>query len=571
MSQLDMLFETENEVAIRSIPTVHSVVERLKEAEQDHEFYPTTDEIIQAMVRDIKAKEDWTEHYERRAFMSVLDIGAGNGKVLLALRKATDLHDLHAIEKSSILCRDLDPDILVVGTEFAEQSLLSKEVDVIFCNPPYSQFVEWTEKIIRQSCCSVIYLVLPQRWESSVQIKDALKFRDVDAHNIGSFDFEDAEDRKARAKVHLLRIAFGSRRENDAFERFFEEQFADLIAKFESKKKKEGEEDDEEKREEAERPFKALVPGPNYPDAMVNLYRQEMAHVEANYHLVSQLDSDLLRELEISPAKIMEFLKKRLSGLRNEYWMELFTRLNTITERLTAASRKKMLDTLHKHVAVDFTVSNIYEVVIWVIKNANRYIESQLVDVYQVMVDKCNVQLYKSNKRTWEGDGWRYNGDPEKNSHYALDYRIVTHRVGGIRYSCLGSDKSGLEDAGIDFLGDLLTIAGNLGFNSRPNERSGYLSWRGYNDPTWKPGAPNTFHTLKGESLIEARAFKNRNMHLRLNQKFILALNVEYGRLRGWLHSGEQAAEELQDPEAASYFHSNTQIGSDNPTLLLTN
>jgi hypothetical protein len=52
---------------------------------------------------------------------------------------------------------------------------------------------------------------------------------------------------------------------------------------------------------------------------------------------------------------------------------------------------------------------------------------------------------------------------------------------------------------------------------------------------------------IKGESklLMEVRAFKNGNLHIKFSPDFMLALNVEMGRLKGWIHSAAQAAEEL--------------------------
>ena len=45
----------------------------------------------------------------------------------------------------------------------------------------------------------------------------------------------------------------------------------------------------------------------------------------------------------------------------------------------------------------------IYAVIMWVIKNANLYIDSQLLETYELMVAKCNVVLYKSNQRDYRG------------------------------------------------------------------------------------------------------------------------------------------------------------------------
>lgn len=580
--------DTPNSVNPPKSTNARALVAQVIEAEQDFEFYPTTNEIISALCRDIPKVEG--DRYSHKEFSSILDIGAGNGKVLLAVRdhfrnqadkwgnRRVCFEALHAIEKSTLLCQQLPEDVLIVGTEFEEQSLLSKRVDVTFSNPPYSQFERWAEKIIRQSASRLVYLVIPTRWERSQVIADALKFRDAKAKQVGSFDFENAEDRTARAQVHLLRIELQTGNNgDDAFERFFEEQFADLIAKFKKPAAPVGSDEDPDResedvqagraRSEREKQFGKLVVGPNYPEALVNLYRLEMANVERNYKLVSELDADLLREFEIVPTRIMACLKTRLDGLRNTYWHELFNRLSTITDRLTTQSRQRLLDVLHKHVHVDFTVSNICAVLIWVIKNANRYIDSQLIDVYDIMVAKCNVKMYKSNQRTFGDDRWRYNNGEEP-TRFALDYRIVTHRVGGFNGGEYSWNK-GLDESGRNFLCDLLTIAKNLGFNCDTNQNSLIRGGEG-----WTAGGLQTFYfrTKTGQRLplYDVRAFKNRNMHLRLNKDFILALNVEHGRLKGWLRSGEEAAQELQEPQAAQFFKTNTQLANGEPLLMLS-
>jgi predicted RNA methylase len=536
------------------------LVARLAEAEQDFEWYPTTEEIIAALVADVTRDSEYG--YRHNNYSSVLDIGAGNGKVLLALRERAKLRDMHAIEKSQILCEQLHPDILIVGTEFQEQSLLSKHVDVVFCNPPYSEFEEWATKIIRESASKVIYLVLPIRWENSTAIQDALRYRDAAAHVVGQYDFQHAEDRAARARVHLLRIDLTTKygrngdHKDDAFERFFAEEFADLIGKFEAAPSTEA---------EKKLKFGGLVVGPTYQESLISLYEQELAKVQRNFDLVSKLDADLLREFNVTPKTIMACLKTRLAGLRTEYWHELFAHLDKVTDRLTSGSRKKLLDVLNRHVHVDFTLSNVFAVLSWVVKNANLYIDSQLLDTYELMVAKANVVLYKSNQRTWVEDRWRYNEDEIKNTHFSLDYRIVTHRLGGCK---TGDWDRGLQDSAADFLGDLLTLASNLGFKCSTNRYM--VSWGGRKE--WEPGERYTFEGTdrKGRPcvLYDVRAFLNGNLHLRLHKSLILALNVEHGRLKGWLRSRAEAVEELGDLAAAEYFLSNMRLTSSNLQML---
>lgn len=579
-----------------------NIIQTLKEANQDHEFYATTNEIIAAVVRDIKRHS--SSHYSVKG-QSLLDIGAGNGKVLNAIRDAdVGVSSLFAIEKSHILCQQLDPDILIVGTDFREQSLFSKKVNFIFSNPPYSMFEEWVVKIIREAAAPVIYLVIPVRWENSVEIQDALKFRDAEFKILGQYDFLNSEDREARARVHLIRIEMPDRKD-EAFDLFFKEQFADLIDKFEvSKEAGRTRDDSSTKRAGTDQSFGQLTVGHNYPEALVNLYNQEMAHIQKNYQLISELDPALLKEFDICPTKILSCLKERLSGLRQTYWRELFAHLDAITSRLTSKSREKLLSTLNEHVQVDFTVDNILAIVIWVIKNANIHIEAQLIEIFEMMLDKCNVVNYKSNKRVWEDERWRYNDEPRKNSHYALDYRIVISRVGGVSSSTY-SWETGLQDTACTFLKDVMTIANNLGFvadtttpklNSlrkewTPGQTENFYFKAQYEVGEVVPGMGTVsdkviidhghlqyqikkewYHELcvPGKLLFDVKGFKNRNLHIRFNQKFILAMNVEYGRLKGWLKNGAQAAEELNSPEAAELFKSNLQLASGDPTLLLT-
>lgn len=537
--------------------TPNQLVLELKNQHQDHEFYPTTAEIIARLVADIKS----AEHRDYRRFnhlSSVLDIGAGNGKVLRALAEDAGFSSLYAIEKSHLLCKQLPADVFIVGTDFKEQSLLSKNADVVFCNPPFSEFEEWAVRIVREAPSHLVYLVLPSRWEKSVAIADAIRFRDAKVKSIGEFSFEDAEDRAARAKVHLLRIEYPEH-EADAFSRFFDEQFSSLRAKFETDKKH----DDDEERESWEkkktaraRRFESLVPGEDYPARLVQLYNEEMALVQKNYQLVAQLDVDLLKEFEITPPKIMQCLKDRLAGLRNDYWKELFSKMEEVTNRLTSKKRQKLLDKLQAAGHVDFTPSNIFAVILWVLKNANAYLDEQLIDVFEEMARKANVRRYKSNLRPFVEDNWRYN--QERPTHIALEYRIVLNWHG---LDCFWGDMR-LSESGCEFIRDLLTVARNLGFacstqDFRLNHRSS----------GWAPGQPATFFgTVKGKSapLLEVKAFKNRNLHVRMHQQLALALNVEVGRLKGWLKSGQHAAEELDDAQAPAFFGTNIQLATHN-------
>lgn len=542
---------------LRRLISMNSLISILKETDQDFEFYPTTQEIIDRMLADFASlREERFTDYGR--IDSVLDIGAGAGKVLCALRDKAELRELYAIEKSTILCEQMDSDIFIIGTEFHEQSLVSKQVDLTFCNPPYSEFEEWAVKIIRESASRLLYLVIPERWGQSVPIADALRYRDAEATIVGRFDFLSSEDRVARAKVHLIRVELSCDKD-DAFDRFFEKEFADLKAKFEADKAG----DLPRQKSTRTSKFEALVVGANYPERLVALYNEELDHVRKNYDLVQKLDADLLREFEVFPDRILGCLKSRLAGLRNVYWQELFSHMKSVTNRLTAKKRSAMLGRLNRSGNVDFTLTNIHAVLIWVLKNANCYLNEQILDVFDLMVSKANVRNYTSNQRPFVHDRWRYN--QEKPTHIALEYRLVLENVGGVRRGY--SWEKGLVESAVTFLGDLMTIAHGLGFMGDTGDfrltRSG--------SERWTSGKLETFRAMvdgSSEVLFEVRPFLNGNLHLRINQKLALALNVEVGRLRGWVKSGQEASDELGDPNAARYFGSSLQLGLHSLPLL---
>jgi 16S rRNA G1207 methylase RsmC len=121
---------------------INKLVKEIKASNQDFEWYPTTDEIIDLIKADLK------DSYDREGiFKSVLDVGAGNGQTL---NKLTD-GNKYAIEKSEILVSNMPANIFMVGTDFYENSLIDKKVDIVFSNPPYSQYKEWAVKIINEA------------------------------------------------------------------------------------------------------------------------------------------------------------------------------------------------------------------------------------------------------------------------------------------------------------------------------------------------------------------------------------------------------------------------------------
>jgi len=523
-----------------------NLIKNLKQAGQDQEFYPTTNEIIFALAGKLGTHSK----------ISILEIGAGNGKVFRKLEEFNPNLQLEkfAIEQSEILIAQLPADVVILGTDFWNQSLIDKQVDVIFSNPPYSEFVEWSEKLIKEAFAKKIYLVIPTRWSDSIEIKEAIKSRNGTVSIVDSFDFLNSEDRAARAKVDLVEIilreenSYGSDKPVDPFDYWFNSEFKIKASK------KTNYDFESDKRKKIKNEIEVAT---NLIETLTTLYSKELENLLSNYRKLSELDEDLLKELGITLDIAKKGLKSKIKGLKNLYWKELFDKLDKITSRLATRQKKTLLEKMLDQVSVDFNESNIFAVVIWAIKNANQYYDQQLIELHHAMTEEKNVINYKSNKKTWEKDGWRY--AKKDFTHYTLDYRIILEY-----WSCWdGYSQRYLANVACELIADIVAVANNLGFPTK---------WDGNKYQT--AGVPFNLES-NGATLAEIKIFKNNNVHIKFNQDFIKVLNIEAARLNKWIKSPEEAAQEFEGNskvsknEAEKFFKKNFLHLPSNPQLLL--
>ncbi len=522
--------------------SINKLIVEIKENGQDFEWYPTTSEIIDIIKSDIK------EPYKEGIFKSVLDCGAGNGQTLTKLTQGKK----YAIEKSQILISNMPADIFIVGTDFYENSLIDKKVDIIFSNPPYTQYKEWALKIINEANANTIFLVIPARWINQPAIISAIEDRQAKYEILGTCDFFEA-DRKSRAKVDIVKIKLSSLNhcsnspDIDPFSLWAEKEFPINNRKSDFK----------EQEKQFKEKINELVPGRGLTPVLVNLYQEELKTLQENFSAISKLDLSIFAELEIDFKSVVNLLKSRIVNLKTKYWRELFDHFSPITDRLTTNSRKKLLETLTENISVDFNENNIYAVTLWAIKNANFYFDQQLIDVFVSLSKKANCIKYKSNIKTWENDGWRFNEFMKKGEagKYCLDYRCVLEFYNAFNSS--GYDKwdypGNLYKNVHNVINDIIVIAKNLGFICPSFEKS--------EQRIWEPGKTQDFYLDKASNdlLMSVKAFKNGNLHFKFNQKFLKNLNIEFGRLKGWLHSSKEASTEMDIPEeeAKQYFKNN--------------
>jgi hypothetical protein len=557
-------------------------------ADEDFEWYPTTDRMIAVVAKRLPAGVD-----------SIMDVGAGDGRVLVALsahlreayadREAREYRDrcsklagfdvaahrkgaydsfrgpkLYAIEKSAVLSQAQPDDVIPVGTDLFEQNLACLPADVIFCNPPYSQYEAWASAVIESGYAKSAFLVIPRRWKESAALAASLKRRGATAKVIHSDDFHDAE-RRARAVVDIVEVNYprkhdwGGRDEvKDPFDIWFDQNIDTFDREADV-----ADDDDEGDDDEGEKGL-AKLRGLDSIGDLVDAFNEEYARMEANYRAIFKLDGALLKELQVSKEGVREGIKKRMAGLKTKYWRALFEKLDTITSRLSTATKASFLEKLTARTSVAFTNANAYAVTLWAIKNANKYYDAQLVQLFRDLSTFDGVQNYKSNQRAWAKDGWRYGQGETVNTHYALDYRIVVARHGGISTSDYGRWEAagGLEKRAHELIDDVIAVLGNLGFCPYAETASWSRSWAPNEWQDWADKA--------GRTLFQVKAFKNGNLHFRFRPDAIRVLNVEAGRLLGWLRGPADVVAELgyTPEEAAAAFGANRMFPPSSLRLL---
>ena len=536
------------------------LIEILKENGEDYEFYPTT----KAMVRAIWQHATDTGHYDHRVHWDLLDIGCGtcnfkrwveelNREERMKHTEDTlkhrdyevrtlELHEYCVMEKSTVLLQRLDPKTIVLGTDFHEATLIDKDVDTVFCNPPYSEFEEWTARIITESRAERIYLIIPERWKKSEMIQTALKTVKAPPRRdgsdgmekvvqvIGHADFLNAE-RAARAKVDILFIDKQYTDRDSGFDSFFDAVFGMEHEDLNAREAEFVEADREERRLKEE-----LAAGKNKVEVLCGGYNAARDELFNYFKIIAGIDSAVLKSIGVNKDSVKEALKKKFYGLKHIYWKSAFGCLDEITSRLTSESRDRMLGRFADLNTVDFTPSNIYALIIWVIKNYNVYAEEQMLELFYALSSKENVQNYVSNKRVFDEYCSRWGTRDKRHTHYTLDYRIIC-----TRNALPGREHWGdLFDRMRQKITDICTVANNLGF---PNA--------GIYVPPCYGELGSVLEKDTGKTLFEFRCYKNENVHIKFSVEFMKAFNVAVARKLGWIRKPEDIRKEFAAPEMA--------------------
>ena len=552
------------------------IVEELKQNNQDFEFYPTTKEMVKVIYDDVREDaESWLDigcglcHFKKwynECYKEATEKYKANHKVyednnyskeFYPGREPKDLYKYYVIEKSDILLNYVKDDVICLGRDFLATELMDKRVDNIFCNPPYSQYVEWTKKIILEGNMENAYLIIPERWKDNDDIQEALRIAHLTATVLGSFDFLDGE-RQARAKVDIVKIhtMYGSYK-NDYNSRAFN-SFFDTFFKFKPEKSWD---DKKQEKEQVKNTLMSAEPKDRIK-LLCDMYNTDFTTLNNHFMTIANLDSDILETIGVKKNNVADALKKKRENLKIKYWNLLFDQLDEVTDRLTTTTCNKLFKSFENIYRVDFRPEVIHPILLWLLQNANKYYDEQLLDFFDNMTTPDNIQNYKSNQRVFAR--YEYRPDTFRNkdevTHYTLNYRIVcSTSLFYDRNACCSSYN---EDTRI--MRNIATIARNLGFDVDNNSI--------YNNGDLEAGQKAYVYDKKGKPLFEYKYYKNGNKHLKFNVELMKAINVEVARLRHWIQDKEEIEREFpaEYKGASKYFKSNFTMLANNTKLLST-
>jgi hypothetical protein len=254
-----------------------------------------------------------------------------------------------------------------------------------------------------------------------------------------------------------------------------------------------------------------------------------MENMQKAFINVCELSPNTLKAIGIDQKAVKNALKNQIANLKLKYWHEFYNCLDVITDRLTHKTRDELYNRFCKLGAIDFTLSNVRTVLLWIVKNTHKYMESQLVDLFKSFSDFENIKKYKSNQRTFTADEWRWN-KADVRQKYSLDYRIIACEHWNNNYSWSNEIDEYKAKTATD---DICTIAFNLGF--RCTEKQEVKEY----------GEKYYYYLSNGKPLFEVKVYKNGNCHYKFNTEFSKAFNIEAGRILGWLRNKQECKKEF--------------------------
>lgn len=568
---------------------MYSLIQTLKDNNQDFEFYPTTNEILVKIANTLKDSLSKDHNYRQTNSFTILDVCAGNGNALSALKqhlkeeKEIDFINLQGIEKSPILYGTWDESIELVGTDFFQENLYNKTADILFCNPPFSQTETWFKRLL-DNCSSRIkhiFFVCPSkqglsdkyhdmfddfRFNKDKYNKHGIQMTVLQNEHSESFSFKTA-DRSARVETVVLHIdlseyahlRYVERTDEDAL---FKQYFPELQNKLERTEDYSYRQQEREDRDAAINTLMLEQTGEqDLVRILVDAFNKERDEFLDAYNKLNDVPVLLLNKLNIDLSKAKKLLFKTLKELDSTYWGKLLQLYEPLKQKLTSQSINLLMNYVSER-NISFTYDNCLAVTLLAIQKTNDMIVGQLLDKYKHWAEVGNYKSYKSNQRLFNEGYFKDFVEPEdlnvQGVHSAgpkwgntplekimpfgigerkkLEYRIVDCHL-SFKNGCYSWNNFDINSSGMRAVNDIIVIARNLGYAVTNFEQV-----CDYGD---RISVFATDRNGKEIVLFDFKVFKNGNAHFFLNKGLMIDIMLVVGKHLGWIHNKEQAVDDL--------------------------
>ena len=516
---------------IKSKREKKQLLNQVLQENKNSEWYPTTDGMISAIVRD---------HGERNR-ETILDIGAGDGRVLDAFLGGNRVNGMRmpsqmmAIEQSLILQRELlSKGYTLVGTDFDKTQLYTLRADVIFCNPPYSVFKQWVKRILEESTASKLYFVIPQRWKSDPELvammgheykptgrwmddHRAIESMGGNVHNvIHSDDFLDAE-RKARAKVDV--IAVSRKKSDEKTQEFFD---STMKIDFDSIMNT-----NDETVDSNDVSCEVL----NKFDRVYKQYEYDLKALLTNYKSATSLPDSFYLDVCGLTAKpnLAEQFRTMIESKNATAWKTILGLFDDVITKLTTKRKEDLLKSVYRS-NIEFNYENVKALVLHIQGVILERQELMICDLFESLMGCVDTAKYKSNYKLFVTGAWR-----EAFTEKAIfEKRLVKTGYGAnLVYDYTTRQINGVNEHNRNLLDDVRRVADHIGYR--------VLNWDEYDETTFTMNNSDFIFKCKNErsgkelDMLRIKLFKNGNMHMFFNTDFLTDLHVEFGKVTGML------------------------------------
>lgn len=304
----------------------------------------------------------------------------------------------------SIGSKCVNANTLSLSCSFESTTLVDKEVDVIFCNPPLKEYEAYCKRIFEECLAKRVFLVLPMEWKSSKEIGAYAKANGFDVELVARLGYVKNNQRE-KAEIILFYRSYLSERAvmerklsqeyhlGNLFEELHKGRF---VLRGELEKKKE----DEIAKESEGMEYQAFL------EYLLKRYEKEHNDYFDNFKHFSNLSAYFLDYIGVQRDDITTNTAVFEKLLRKLYWDQCLSKNPNITSKLTPLQYDELLNEL-KERGADFSRSNIANV------------EAYCLSRSRVMEQKNFITFWE---RFTNGDNLEGFTDLISNPHPYMDY-----------------------------------------------------------------------------------------------------------------------------------------------------